>query len=119
MFKSVNAASSFLLMIDIQERLIPAVYNKDEVIANSKKLLTTAKELSLPVMFSEQYPKGIGSTIPELKALIPEGSPAIEKTEFSCCDNPGFGDAFLNLRFNAGSKDTAIIFGVETHICVL
>ena len=119
MFKSLNAASAFMLMIDIQERLIPAVYNKDEVIANSAKLLTAAKELSLPVMFSEQYPKGIGSTIPELKALIPGGSPYIEKTEFSCCANSGFGDAFLNLRFNSGTKDTAIIFGVETHICVL
>ncbi len=119
MRKSIKAIPSFLLMIDIQERLLPAIHNKDEVLANSRKLLTAAKELSLPVMFSEQYPKGIGSTIPELKALIPEGSPYIEKTEFSCCENPGFGDAFLNLRFNAGAKDTAIIFGVETHICVL
>lgn len=119
MIKSINADSAFMLMIDIQERLIPAVCNKDEVLANSRKLLTAARELSIPVMTSEQYPKGIGHTVSELQALIPEGSPAIEKIEFSCCDNPGFGDAFLNLRFNAGAKDTAIIFGVETHICVL
>ncbi|MBR0150483.1 MAG: isochorismatase family protein [Synergistaceae bacterium] len=119
MFKSINAESSFMLMIDIQERLIPAISNKDEILANSVKLLTAARELSIPVMTSEQYPKGIGHTVSQLQALIPEGSPAIEKTEFSCCDNPGFGDAFLNLRFNSGSKDTAIIFGVETHICVL
>ena len=119
MFKSINAESSFMLMIDIQERLIPAISNKDEILANSVKLLTAARELSIPVMTSEQYPKGIGHTVSQLQELIPEGSPAIEKTEFSCCDNPGFGDAFLNLRFNSGSKDTAIIFGVETHICVL
>ena len=106
-------------MIDIQERLLPAMFNKDNVLANSRKLLTSARELSVPVMLSEQYPKGIGATVPELLALIPEGSPKIDKVEFSCCDNPGFGDAFLNLRFTSGTKDTAILFGIETHICVL
>lgn len=106
-------------MIDIQERLLPAMFNKDNVLANSNKLLTSARELSVPVMLSEQYPKGIGATVPELSALIPEGSPKIDKVEFSCCDNPGFGDAFLNLRFTSGTKDTAILFGIETHICVL
>ena len=119
MRKSIEAMSSFLLMIDIQERLIPAMYNKDEVLSNSTKLLTAARELSVPAIISEQYPKGIGSTVPELSALIPEGSPVIDKVEFSCCQNPGFGDAFLNLRFNSGTKDTAVLFGIETHICVL
>ena len=66
MRKSLEAISSFLLMIDIQERLIPAMYNKNEVLANSIKLLTAARELSLPAIISEQYPKGIGSTVPEL-----------------------------------------------------
>lgn len=119
MRKSIEAMSSFLLMIDIQEKLLPAMYNKDQVIANSHKLLSSARELSIPVIISEQYPKGIGSTVPELKALIPDDSPVIEKVEFSCCANPGFGDAFLNMRFNSGTKDTAILFGIETHICVL
>ena len=119
MRKSIKAIPSFLLMIDIQERLLPAIHNKDEVLSNSVKLLTAARELSVPAIISEQYPKGIGPTVPELKALIPEGSTVIDKKEFSCCANSGFGDAFLNLRFNSGSKDTAILFGVETHICVL
>lgn len=119
MRKSIEAMSSFLLMIDIQERLLPAIQNKDEVLGNSAKLLTAARELQVPSIISEQYPKGIGSTVPELKALIPEDAPFIEKKEFSCCQNPGFGDAFLNLRFNSGTKDTAILFGIETHICVL
>ena len=108
-------------MIDIQERLLPAMFNKDEVLENSRKLLSAARELSpaVPSIISEQYPRGIGPTVPELKALIPEGSSFIEKVEFSCCDNSGFGDAFLNLRFNSGTKDTAILLGIETHICVL
>lgn len=119
MHRSIKAQSSFLLMIDIQERLIPAIYNKDEVIKNSSRILTAASVLSVPSIVTEQYPKGIGSTIPELKGLIPEGTSVIDKTEFSCCDASGFGDAFLNLSFNSGTKDTVIIFGVETHICVL
>ena len=119
MRKSIEAMSSFLIMIDIQERLLPAIHNKDEVLSNSIKLLTAARELSIPAIISEQYPKGIGPTVSELKPLIPDGSPVIDKVEFSCCANPGFGDAFLNLRFNSGTKDTAILFGIETHICVL
>ena len=119
MRRSIKARSSFLLMIDIQERLIPAIYNKDEVLRNSLRLLNAARELSVPSIVTEQYPKGIGSTLPELKELIPEGTGVIEKTEFSCCDASGFGDAFLNLNFTSGTKDTAILFGVETHICVL
>lgn len=118
MLKPIDIRSSFLMMIDIQERLIPAVHNNQEVVSNSVKLLKAANELSVPLIFSEQYPKGIGPTIPEISSLIPEGSPKIEKLEFSCCDNPGFSDSFLNLRFNSGTKDTAILFGVETHICV-
>ncbi|MBQ9390104.1 MAG: hydrolase [Synergistaceae bacterium] len=119
MYKTVNSRSSFLMMIDIQERLLPVIHNKDNILSNSVKLLTSARELSVPVIVSEQYPKGIGSTVPELKPLIPDDSPFIEKTEFSCCANQNFGDAFLNLRFNSGTKDTVILFGIETHICVL
>lgn len=119
MRRSIKARSSFLLMIDIQERLIPAIYNKDEIIKNSVRLLTAARELSVPSIITEQYPKGIGPTVQELKALIPEDSAIIEKTEFSCCEAQNFADAFLNLNFNSGTKDTVIIFGVESHICVL
>ncbi len=119
MRRSIKARSSFLLMIDIQERLIPAIHDKDIVIQNSVRLLTAARELSVPSIVTEQYPKGIGSTINELKALIPEDTTILDKVEFSCCENPGFGDAFLNLSFNSGTKDTVILFGVESHICVL
>ena len=119
MRKSIKARSSFLLMIDMQERLLPAIFNKDEIIKNSVRLLTAAKELSVPLIATEQYPKGIGATIPELKNLIPEDSDIVEKVEFSCCAAPKFGDAVLNLNFNTGTKDTVILFGVETHICVL
>ena len=66
-------------MIDMQERLLPAIFNKDEIIKNSVRILTAAKELSVPVIATEQYPKGIGPTVPEIKNLIPEGSTVMEK----------------------------------------
>lgn len=119
MYKSIKAGSSFLLMVDIQERLMQAICNRAEVVSNAVKILTAARELSVPSIVSEQYPKGIGPTLPELKSLIPQDTTILEKVEFSCCANPKFGDAFLNLSFGSGTKDTVILFGVETHICVL
>ena len=106
-------------MIDIQERLMPVIFNKGEVIQNSTKILTAAKELLLPLIVTEQYPKGIGPTLPELKNLISNDTAIIEKTEFSCCQAQQFGEAFLNMSFTSDSRDTAILFGVESHICVL
>lgn len=119
MRRSVAAESSFLLVTDIQERLVAAMFNKDEVLKNSLLLLKAASELSVPSIVTEQYPKGIGTTLPELKALLPEDTPILEKTEFSCVQAPGFSDAYLNLSFDSGVKDTAVLFGLETHICVL
>ncbi|MDY6399289.1 MAG: isochorismatase family protein [Synergistales bacterium] len=119
MHKSITARSSFILMIDMQEKLLPAVFNKDEVIKNSVRILTAAHELSIPMIVTEQYPQGIGATISELKNLIPDDTEIMDKVEFSCCASKKFGDVFLNLSFNSGTKDTAILFGVETHICVL
>ena len=121
MHKSIKASSAFFIMIDLQEHLLPAIFNKDEIVKNSTKLLTSARELSVPLIVTEQYPKGIGRTVSELKNLIPDNVDVVEKTEFSCCAAQGFSDAFLNMKFNSdsGVKDTAILFGIESHICVL
>lgn len=117
--KFIRAQTAFMLMIDIQERLIPAIHDNEEIIKNSSKLLTAAKELSVPEIITEQYPKGIGPTISELKKLISPETEILEKLSFSCCEAKGFSDAILNLNFNSGSRDTVILFGIETHICVL
>ncbi len=119
MSKFLNTQSSFLIMIDIQEKLLPAIFNQTEILNNSIKLLTAAQTLNVPLIVSRQYPKGIGDTVSELKKLLPENLTPIDKTEFSVCQNEKFSDAFLNLKFDSGSRDTAILFGVESHICVL
>ena len=104
-----------MLMIDLQERLMPAIYENDSIIQNSLKLLKTASELSIPLIVTEQYPKGIGNTIKTLKNLIPENSEILEKLTFSCLDAPDFEKSLSKMK----NRDTVILFGVETHICVL
>ena len=119
MSKFLNAQSSFFIMIDLQEKLLPAIFNNEKIISNSTKLLTAADVLNIPVIVSRQYIKGIGDTVPELKKLLPKNIDPLDKIEFSCCRNEKFSDAFLNMKFDSGSRDTAILFGVESHICVL
>ncbi len=106
-------------MIDIQEKLLPVINNHDKILNNAIKLLSAANVLKVPSIVSEQYPKGIGKTVKELKNLLPADLETLEKIEFSVCANEKFGDAFLNLKFDSGSRDSVILFGVESHICVL
>ena len=90
MFKPMEAKNSALLMVDIQERLMPSIAGGEVVLRNAVRLLTAAKVLNLPLLVTEQYPKGIGPTLPELNALVPSGTPRLEKTCFSCCGAEGF-----------------------------
>lgn len=101
------------LFIDYQTKLIPAQYNKDKFIENSAKLADGLIAMEVPIIVSEQYKKGLGDTIEELKNIegFPEG---LEKTSFSCLLN----DDLKNALKLSGAKDI-IICGCETHICVL
>jgi len=102
-----------LLIVDIQERLAAVMKEKDRVVKNCLHLIELAKMINLPVMVTEQYPKGLGRTVPELQTAIPDYRP-IEKVAFNCCDEP----AFLAAIKKSGKKKV-IVAGMETHICVL
>jgi nicotinamidase-related amidase len=107
---------SALVVIDIQERLA-AVMQAEEiegVIRSSVILIETAKEFGLPVVVSEQYPKGLGPTMPQICAVLPETTKPVQKLSFSCCGEPGLQTAFERL----GECDL-ILCGIETHVCVL
>lgn len=103
-----------LVVVDVQEKLCAAM--DQEVLAQLTKntgiLLEAAKELGIPVVATEQYVKGLGCTVPELRAKI-EGT-AFEKMAFSCCGD----EAFLNRLAELGRKQV-IVTGMETHVCVL
>src|SRR4030042_1129302 len=110
--KALDVANTVLLLIDFQERLFPVMHNKEKLLNNVVKLINGAKVLEIPLILTEQYPKGLGPTIPEIKELIPDVKP-VEKVCFSCTDEAAFGQALKALK-----RKQVLIAGIESHICV-
>jgi nicotinamidase-related amidase len=108
----LNAENSVLVLIDFQERLFPAMSDKEKLLNSVVKLIKGIKALEVPIILTEQYPKGLGPTIPEIKELLPDIKP-IEKVCFSCADEPTFGEALGALK-----RRQVLIAGIEAHICV-
>ena len=104
---------TLFLIIDIQERLLPAVCANEEVLKNAGILAQAAGILNIPLIISEQYPKGLGNTVGELMALTPEETSVIAKTTFSCmqCEE-------LNKAIKNSMASQVVICGIESHICV-
>ena len=114
MYTRIRAQSVCLLMVDIQEKLLSVIAQKEAVLKNSIRLLSAARELSVPLIVTEQYPSGIGPTVPELAELLPEGTEPLSKMAFSCRGASGFDEAV-----GETGREMMVIFGLETHICVL
>ena len=112
----LDAAKSTLLLIDLQERLLPAMTGREEVERRCAILLKAAKALELPVTVSEQYPNGLGHTVPGLLAEAGT-APVFEKLSFSC-----WKDAALKAHLidhHERQRPLVIIAGIEAHVCVL
>ena len=101
------------LIVDIQERLFPAMFEKGTLMKNTLILIQGLIELKLPLIITQQYTKGLGETISEIKSVFPDFS-FIEKRDFSCCDEPVVMDKLREM----GAKNI-IICGIESHVCVL
>ncbi len=102
-----------LLIIDIQERLALVMKKKDQVVRNVLHLVELAKMQNIPIVVTEQYPKGLGRTLPEITASLPAHI-LVEKVSFNCC-----GEASFNVQVKRLGKKKLIVTGMETHICVL
>jgi nicotinamidase-related amidase len=104
-----------LVVVDVQERLFNAMdaERRDEMVANIKLLVAAAQRLDVPIVLTEQYPRGLGRTLPELAAALPEVT-ALEKTAFSCAAADGFLD-----RLQALGAAHVVLTGIEAHVCVL
>ena len=98
-----------LVVIDVQEAFRKALPDFDEVAAASAKLVEGAKAMGVPVIVTEQYPQGLGATVPEVAEHLPEGTEPIDKVCFSAAEAEGF-----DLR----GRDQAFVCGIETHVCV-
>lgn len=109
----VNKENAALLVIDMQQKLIPSMPKKvyEKTLATIDLLVKSAREMNLPVVTTEQYPKGLGVTIPELADACREG--VIEKLSFGCCGEPSFLE-----HLKALGKRQLIITGMEAHVCV-
>jgi nicotinamidase-related amidase len=112
--RALLADQCALVVIDIQEKLLPPIFEKEQLLRNAKLLIRAAGVLKIPALASTQYSKGLGKTVPEITELLPE-SEAIDKDQFSC-----FGsDAFCTLlKRLPGNRNTLLLCGMESHICV-
>ena len=109
---TLNADNSLVLIIDIQERLVGAL-DKDIVVSKAVKIASAAKVLRIPVMVTEQYPKGLGNTVPMLKEVLAADTLVVEKTSFNALLEDGMAEKIASY-----GKKQIVIFGIETHICV-
>ena len=112
----VDKDRAFLVIVDMQERLLPAIYNGDEVVENVKSLVALARTYQLPLVLTEQYPKGLGKTVEKLVEELGDLYKPIEKVTFSCMGEPSFKSRVFDLRKEG--RDQALVTGVEAHVCV-
>lgn len=108
----IRRATAALVVVDLQERLLPAIFEKERVLQNALRLIQGAAALQVPVLVTEQYRKGIGPTVPEVAAAVPGFAP-MEKLAFSACGAEGFVEAL-----RASNRQDVVLCGIEAHVCV-
>jgi nicotinamidase-related amidase len=101
------------VVVDIQSRLYPIIHDHESLTHNTRILISGLKALKAPIVVTQQYTKGLGGTIPEIEEVLGEYK-HIEKTSFSCCDEPRFNEDLA-----LSSKMYVIVCGIETHVCVM
>jgi len=109
----ITKESTTELMMDIQERLFPAMYEKETLLRNCQILIQGLTKIKIPLLVTQQYTKGLGETVSEIKSVISDFS-FVEKRNFSCCDEP-----VAMQKLNETGTKNIIICGIESHVCVL
>ena len=112
--RPLDAEQCALVMIDIQEKLLPPIFQKEQLVRNAQLLIRASAILKIPALMTTQYSKGLGATVPDIAALLP-GTNAIDKTPFSCFGSEVFCSALKRLP---GKRTTLLLCGMESHICV-
>lgn len=112
--QSLEAERCALLVIDIQRKLLPPIFQREQLVRNAQLLIRAAGILRIPALVSTQYAKGLGGTVPEIGSLLP-GTEVIDKTLFSCFGSEMFCAA---LKRVPGQRNTLLLCGMESHICV-
>lgn len=106
----MKASDTGLLVIDVQEKLMAKIPAAEALVRNIAFLVDAAHLLNMPVLATEQYPKGLGPTVPELAQRLPERP---DKVAFSCCAIPEVIE-----KFRSTSRPKVVLAGIESHVCV-
>jgi len=109
----LDRAATALLVVDIQERLLSQIFEKERLIRESARMIQGAAILKIPIFVTEQYKKGLGLTVSEISSLIKEFAP-IEKETFSACGAEGLVD-----KLKSRNIRDILLCGMESHICIL
>lgn len=110
----LDAHRTQILLIDMQEKLMPAIAHREDIERQGSLLVRCAGKIGVPVLVSEHYPRGLGSTVAPLADVLPDQSLRVEKIAFSCWGEPAVRDALERTP-----RRQIVLLGVETHICVL
>lgn len=108
----LKADNTCLLLIDVQEKLAAAMHAKESLIQNTVKLVQGARILGIPILWTEQNPKGLGSTVSEVSGLLNKGKP-VEKLSFSC-----WGEEVFVRELASVERRQVLVAGIECHVCV-
>jgi len=109
----LHVNETMLIVVDIQERLLEHIHDYAQLERRMRLLLEGIALFDIPLVLNEQYPKGLGHTVSGLKTVMNDAI-AMEKVTFSCCQNLATRERLLSMN-----KKSAIVFGIETHVCVL
>ncbi|QRM28192.1 isochorismatase family protein [Microvirga sp. VF16] len=113
----LDAKRSHLIVVDLQARLMPAIHEGETTLRNVRILLEAANRLGIPVTVTEQYPKGLGATLPTVQEVLPPDAVTLTKTTFSAARDPAIAERIATLR--GSGLNQLVICGTEAHICVL
>jgi nicotinamidase-related amidase len=114
----ISAARCQLMVIDLQEKLLPAMLDWEDILHKTEAIVASAIELGVPLLVSEQYPQGLGPTVKSVADLVRKTTTADAKVEFSCMANAAIAKKALE-KATEGKRDQFVILGIEAHVCVL
>ncbi len=108
----LSVDNTVLVLVDVQTKLAALMADREAMIANQRRMIRGAQILKTPILWNEQYPEGLGPTIPELAELLPDIEP-LAKRSFSCCGNGEFVE-----QLEATGRKQVLLLGIESHVCV-
>lgn len=108
----ISADNTLVLVVDIQERLMPVLHQSEQFVRAARTLLGGTTLLGLPTLITEQYPKGLGQTVADVRLLVKD-APVFEKTRFSALTPE------VQAALEQAGRENIVLIGCETHICVL